>query len=606
MRQIRFTAVALAAFSLSRLLHADPLVMARVSSGETSLSEPIQLSVEIAGASQISGEPRISLPDFQVQRAGETRSFQWVNGKSASMIAYNYILLPTKTGTLHIPPITVTADGKTVKTEEIAINVRADGSTQSAAAPAASAPQSRRSVDVPAEGLRPLFMTATVDTDKAYVGQQILLRVQLLRRPDIQFTSQARYNEPEVTGFLVEPLKQQKYMTAINGAQYEVTELPYALFPTSDGQFAVGSAQIEVAVRTQMDQADPNSFFENFFGRSQVARLSTRGIPVSVRAMPKNKPANFSGAVGRYKMTAKLDATDLEVSKPVNLVLAVEGVGNIKALKEPFLPDLKGFRRYETISTSKVETGDRFLHGRKEFKILLMPQASGNLVIPSAQLAYFDPSQNDFVIETTPEIQVSVKPGNLAASTGQDRPAVVPPGAVAEGIRVIEKDIRFIKAGRLTPIAPPLYAREWFILLNTLPPLFAIAAVLVRRGRTHRRDNAGIYRARSAARNARRRLAAAKKAISATDPAVFYGPIQAALGGYIADKLSVAAAGLTRDSIEKALGDGGVDESTRSAVHELMEHADAARFAPSSIEGDDRQAALARADAAIQAMEKAL
>ena len=130
-----------------------------------------------------------------------------------------------------------------------------------------------------------------------------------------KFTSQPRFSEPDLTGFLVEGLKQQKYNSTINGAQYEIVELPYALFPTSDGEFVIGAAQMEIAVRASADPFDPNSFFQNFFGRSQVVRLNTRPIPVRVRALPKNKPPAFSGAVGRYKLTSKLEANEPEVGK---------------------------------------------------------------------------------------------------------------------------------------------------------------------------------------------------------------------------------------------------------------------------------------------------
>ena len=77
------------------------------------------------------------------------------------------------------------------------------------------------------------------------------------------------------------------------------------------------------------------SFFQSFFGRAQNLKTTTHPISVHARALPKTKPAEFSGSVGRYKLSGKVDATNLEVGKPFNLVLRVEGVGNIKTLKEP-------------------------------------------------------------------------------------------------------------------------------------------------------------------------------------------------------------------------------------------------------------------------------
>ncbi len=580
---------------------------ASLSANETSIGETLMLTVQIAGGSNIDAAPAPSLPDFQVQPAGQTKSFQWINGETSSMVGYNFVLSPTKTGTLQIPPISVTVDGKPLQTQPILVVVHSGAANpQQQAAAQQSNGGNDKAVDVPAEGLRPMFMTSKVDVDHAYVGQQILLRVQILRRPDIQFTSQPRFAEPDLTGFLVEPLKQQKYLTTINGAQYEVVELPYAIFPTSDGDFAVGGAQMEIAVRAQVDPFDPNSFFQNFFGRSQVVHLNTRSIPVRVRALPKNKPPAFSGAVGRFKLTAKVDAPEPEVGKAVNLVLSVTGVGNIKAIKEPVLPNPKNFRRYETISSSKVDDDPRFLHGAKEFKILLIPQASGNLTIPAAQFAYFDPVANDYIVDTTPEIPLTVKPGTLTAGGVTEQQPDQPQAAASEGIRVLERDIRFIKQGPVRPVAPPLYLRGWFIMANLIPPLFAFAALLVRRQRDHKIERADEYRSRSALRQARRELVRARKAVHATDPAEFYGFIQGSLTGFIADKIGAAAAGLTRDDIERALSSGGLDEAARASVRDLLDRADMARFATSSLETDDRVGALEQAEAALKSMGKSL
>ena len=82
------------------------------------------------------------------------------------------------------------------------------------------------------------------------------------------------------------------------------------------------------------------------------------------------------------------------MGKPFNLVLTVDGVGNVQALKEPTLPDLKGLRRYETISSSKISKEGTFVHGSKEFKTLMIPQVSGQLDHSRGSiLSYFNPGQ---------------------------------------------------------------------------------------------------------------------------------------------------------------------------------------------------------------------
>ncbi len=608
LKQIRSKIFFSVVLCLSPFVHAaEPTVTARVSATDMTINSQITLALEVSGVSNVNGSPNLSLPDFSVQAAGQTSSYQWVNGQTSSLVTFNYVLTPTKTGTLQIPSLTLDINGKGYSSQPITINVRPDNS---GAATASQSNSNRdagsRQVQVPAEGLKPLFMTATVDNEKAYVGQQILLKIQFLKRPDVRFASQARYSEPEMTGFLVEPLDKQEYTTTINGARYDVTELPYALFPTSDGEFAIGSAHIELAVRSEPDPFDPNSFFQSFFGKTDVARLSTRAIPIRVRSLPANKPINFSGAVGRFKINAKVDTNQPEVGKPFNLTLTVEGVGNIKTVKEPFLPDLRGFRRYESISSSKLSKEGKFIHGSKEFKILVIPQVSGQLTIPSASFSYFNPAKGDYETETTQEISLQVKPGNLSQADQEARPQQPTAGQATEGVRVMEKDIRFLKPGRVQPMTNPFYRRPTFLLFNLIPPLFAFVAFLSRRQSLLRVERAAEYRSRGALKTARKQLAVAKKRMAALDAVSFYSSIHAAVAGYLADKLSLSASGLIWDTVDQQLANKKVESQLRSEIREIFDQADMARFATSSFSDESRDIALNHADKVLALLDDVL
>lgn len=594
---------ALLMFFVSVGFAAEPTVTAKVSATDMTLNSQIMLSLEVSGISNLNGTPNLTLPDFETQPAGQTSSFQWINGQSSSLVTINYVLTPTKAGTLIIPAITLNVGGKSYTTQQIAVTVRPEsGSSQTAPAPEPGSKQ----VEVPAEGLKPIFMTATVDSAKVYVGQQILLKVQFLKRPDVRFSSQARYTAPETTGFLVEPLKQQEYSTNINGVRYEVTELPYALFPTSDGDFAIGSAQIELAVRSEPDPFDPNSFFQGFFGRSQVAKLNTRPISVRVRALPSNKPTNFSGAVGRFKLNAKLDGDQFEVGKPFNLIINVEGVGNIKTLREPTLPDLKGLRRYETLSDSKVTSDNKFINGSKEFKILLIPQVSGQLAIPQASFVYFNPAKNEYVTEVTPEIPIQVKPGKLNQDNQETIAQPISAGQTLSGVRVMEKDIRFIKAGKVRPIRPPLYMQPLFSIFSFIPPLFAFVAFLSKRQTVLRVEKAAEFRSKGALKVARRELQKARKSVKSSDPASFHTAIHKAVSGYLADKFFLSSAGLIWDEVDQQLNKNKVTVELRNEIRNIFDQADMARFATSSFTDETRDETLASAELVLKKLDEVL
>jgi hypothetical protein len=598
-RLARAAALAAGFLFVTAIAFADPSMTARVSSNDIGVDDSLTLIIEISGVDNVGALPRFNFPDFQVQPAGQTSSFQWVNGQSSALVSFNYILTPLKTGTLEIPGITLAYQGKTLTTEPISVNVRAGAST---AAPAAGG--GNANVAIPTEGLRPVFLTAQTDRTKAYVGEQILLKVQFLHRPAARLSSQPRYSEPDTTGFLLEALPQKEFTTTLNGAQYQVTELPYILFPTSDGEYAIGSARLDVAVQADVDPFDPNSFFQSFFGGSRVLKLNTRAIPITVRSLPKTKPENFTGAVGRYRISAAVDAAELEVGKPFNLVVKVEGRGNVRTIKEPVFPDLPSVKRYETISTTTVNTAGNVFGGKKEFRALMIPQVSGELVIPPIRFSYFDPQNADFSTAETAEIRLQVKPGTLTPDTGitgaphSDSPA--------EGVRVVEKDIRFLKSGRVHPVRGPLLSSGFFWAFNLVPPLFALGAFLTRRRSELRQTHAAHFRSREALRRAQKILKVARAQATSADATGFFASLHAALTNFLADKLDTAASGLTWPDLEREMIDRKIDPELRAALRELLDQADMARFAASNFTGEERLQSWQRANMVVAKLDKSL
>ncbi|MFN0117263.1 MAG: BatD family protein [Elusimicrobiota bacterium] len=588
--------------NLTSNLFAEPQVSAKVSANDIPLNGTITLTLELSGVNNVSGPETINIPGFQVDRAGSAQSFQFINGQMSSFVAFNYLLTPLKVGVHEIPSISLNYESKTYSTQAIKVNVRESASRGGLD----TTDQGSASVQVPAEGLKPVFMTAVVNDDKVYVGQQILLKVQFLRRPDVGITSQPKYTEPNLTGFLVESFPQKQYMTTINGAQYEVTELPYAIFPTSDGELAIGSASLELGVRGNQDPFDPNSFFDSFFGRGKSFRLSTRAIPVRVKALPKNKPSLFSGAVGRFKVYAKTDVDQFEVGKPFNLILTIEGVGNIKTLKEPVFPEFSGFRKYETISNSKIDKDGKFLSGTKEFKIPLIPQVSGELKIPAIGFSFFNPAIGDYTNESTEEMKIKVNQGNL---TNEEVSTALPYQSQAphpEGIQVIDNDIRFIKSGDIWPATSLFLNQGWFYLINFLPPLFALAAFLVKKRGQLRSVYSDHFRTKEAIRTAKKKLKQSLKTINDSDPIPFYSSIQLSLMGYLADKFKLSPSGIIWEDIEKRLKEKVISENLIFELRNLLDQADMARFATSSFDDSLRMDIYTQSNALIEGLEKEL
>jgi len=83
-------------------------------------------------------------------------------------------------------------------------------------------------------------------------------------------------------------------------------------------------------------------------------------------------------------------------------------------------------------------------------------------------------------------------------------------------------------------------------------------------------------------KQAKKRLATAKKFLDAKDDANFYEEISTALFGYFSDKFIIDAADLSQDKIVHLLDEHHYDNELQHEVKLVLEEADMARFAPDS------------------------
>ena len=132
-----------------------------------------------------------------------------------------------------------------------------------------------------------------MDNDRPYLGQQITYVVRIYQRPD--FTERLRYIAPGFAGFWnSQPTQRDEYTEAIGAEQYRVIELRTLLFPS-----VVETITIEPA-SLRADAGLP--------GGSD----SLESEPVGRRrcgSLPTGAPPGFVGAVGRFEISAEVNAT---------------------------------------------------------------------------------------------------------------------------------------------------------------------------------------------------------------------------------------------------------------------------------------------------------
>ena len=405
----------------------------------------------------------------------------------------------------------------------------------------------------------PLFVEASVDNSRPYLGQQITYVFKAYLRSDLSLSAdqldQLRYVPPNFSGFWTyQPTEPDEYIEAIDSSDYRVVEIQTALFPSVVGTVEIGASTLTVPASSS---GTPNI-------------LESAPVIVAVRPLPPGAPAGFGGAVGSFDISAEVDADTGKVNEPVQLTVRVSGEGNIETLPDPAWPEFADWRVVELPAAADSQVVDGRITGSRTYGIAMVPTKAGRLTIPGIVYSYFEPNLEEYVRASAAPIVVSV--------SETDEPSASPPSLDVEA--VVEEDdtvARYVKAvpsslrqsgGELTDSA--IYWAAWGI-----PALAIVGAVAWRRRRDAEEAALASSRRRNALPNARTVLARAAK--SGGDPRVAAAD---AVLSYLSDRLGVPLGGLTREALGRRLQDAGVAADLGHRVDDTLAVGEAARYTP--------------------------
>jgi len=553
------------------------------------------LMITIKSNKQNLPEPQLpNLSMFDVYSQGTSTNISIVNGQMESSVTYNYQLRPRREGTFVIKPAVIVYGHKRYESKEITLQVIGSGQAPSAG----TQPQAPPVV----EGGGDIFLTAELDKKSAYVNEQVTLSVKFFSA--VKLYSQPDYTQPQTTDFWAEMLEPQKtYYQEVNGNRYRVIEINTALFPTRAGELSIGSAMVTARVPVQRRQRrnDPFSVFDDFFGAGEDKTVRSKPLKINIKPLPaENKPGDYTGSVGNYKISSTVDKSTVEVNQPVTVTYKISGMGNIKTIAEPVIGDLTDFRVYRASSSEKISKVNGIVGGTKVFEEVYIPKRAGKLTIPGVSLNYFHPASRTYKKLSTNSITINVKP----AEEGEF--ADIPIAPVAG--RVIDpnaKDIRYIKTdpGDLAIRTQVVLFKPFFLILNGIPLVLLVTVLVGQKRRKKLATDIGYARSRRAKKKARKRLTAASKLADQDKPDEFYSEIRLALFSYVADKLNISPHGLSSDRMIEIITTSGAEEELIKETEELLKRADFAQYSSAGVDREQIRLSLKMAERVLVRLE---
>lgn len=511
-------------------------------------------------------------------------SFQMVNGhtSSSSSITYTYTLYAAKSGVYNIPAAHARVGGKQISSRPAKVTVVGSAQGRGNNSPKMHEDDNYQPHMKAAGSVisgRDLFIKVSANKKKVYEQEPILLTYKVYTLVDL---TQLEGKMPELTGFHTQeiPLPQQKsfHIERVNGKPYRtVTWSQYVMYPQMTGKMEIPSITFKGIVVQQNRSVDPfEAFFNGGSGYVEVKRnIVAPSIKIDVLPLP-HKPANFSGGVGKFNISAQLNKNELKAGDPLSLRIVVGGIGNLKLIKQPVVNFPKDWDKYDPKVTDKTKLTSNGLEGNMIYDILAVPRNQGHYTIPPVELTYYDTSLNQYKTIKTQSFEIEVAKGDGSRSSVVDYSKDQP------------KDIKDIKKGEAE-----LHSVDNFFfgsvgyLMSLLIPFAAFVALLVI-FRKRAIDNADLVKMKGKKANkiATKRLRQANKLMLAGKTNEFYDEVLRALWGYVGDKLNMPAEKLSRENISEKLQSHNVDDNTISKFLSAIDDCEMMRFAPGDPEGN--------------------
>ena len=524
-------------------------------------------------------------------------SYQMINGHTSqsSSITYTYIVAATKGGSYTIPAAHVVVDGKTIHSNTLTIKVL--GSTGS---------NSRPYNDDEGEEIREmgsrisgsdLFIKVSANKKRVFEQEPILLTYKVYTL--VQLT-QLRGDMPDLKSFYTQEvdLPQQKSFSieTVNGRPYRTcTWSQYVMFPQTTGKLQIPAITFEGIVVQQNRNVDPfEAFFNGGSGYVEVKKkIEAPGIDIQVDPLPQ-RPASFSGGVGKFNISAQLDKTETKANDAITLRVVVSGTGNLKLIKQPIINLPKDFDKYEPKVTDQTKLTTAGIEGSKIYDILIVPRHQGKYDIPPVEFTYFDTTTKRYETVKSESFHLDVAKGSGTSSVSDF--------SGQEDLQELNKDIRYIKTGDARQHLTNDFffgSTAYWITIAALVLIFISLFVIFRQRAI---DNANVTKMRGKKANkvATKRLKQASRLMTSNKPNEFYDEVLRALWGYVGDKLNIPVAQLSHDNISQRLAERYVHQSIIDKFISAIDECEFERYAPGDPKGNMNKVY----DKAVLAIEK--
>ncbi|MEY4918075.1 MAG: hypothetical protein RL616_1988 [Verrucomicrobiota bacterium] len=523
------------------------------------LGEQATLSLKFEGFQPQDAPSLPTIAGLQIQYVGPSSAFSFINGQTSSSVTYNYLVTAQRVGEFTIPGMRADVGGQQLTSTPLKLIV------SKVNAPSAAAVNSGNEV---------AFLKLNFPKAKIFSGESAVAQLELYLRDDVQNIGNFQLTGSATDGFSAGKtvmLQNQQRRVQAGNRSYTVIPVLLPLTAVKTGALTLGPFTANVVVVLP----------GGFFGEQRQVTLATEAVNVQSQPLPEeNKPANFTGAVGSFTMTATAGPTTVTVGDPVTVRVQISGRGSLDSLTLPAQDAWRNFKTYPP--TSKLETSDQFgFQGMKTFEQIVSPLNSDVNQLPPLTFAFFNPEDGQYHTLKQAAVPLVVKAAGstpLPAMAGNKNPAEEKP---VPDILPIKENL-----GTLTQTVvgrdsvEPLILRPFFLAAQAVPVLAFLAAFVWRKRTDSLANNPRLRRQRSVSQLVTNGLRDLKKFAGENKSEEFFALLFRLLQEQLGERLDCPASAITESVIDEPAVLHRASKVTRDALHELFQLCNQARYAP--------------------------
>jgi len=271
---------------------------------------------------------------------------------------------------------------------------------------------------------RNLFMKVLVDKRVCFVGEPVTAVFKLFSR--LESKSDIVKN-PGFYGFTVQDMinlgDKVSVVESVNGKKFDVHIVrKVQLYPLQPGIFNIDAMEVQNQVefsKSIVSKKSEQEIVEGVFKDEDheqkvntiVFENNMKTGPVSITVKPtpqKDKPEEYSGATGNFKITTTINDKELAKNEEGDLFVTISGVGNFTQLAAPVIQWPAGIEGFNPTVRDSLNMDHSPLSGKRVFYYRFVSAKPGNYNLPAISFSFFSPDSNQYKTITTEPVSVSV------------------------------------------------------------------------------------------------------------------------------------------------------------------------------------------------------